>query len=191
MHQGKLVAFLFLLRHKKILDVLSLEQFSISNGNSLYNIEDNMSKGSGEGNKRTAHKSSEMLEQFNDFLYWREPFESLNFDEIFPPSFKNNEVPNKALNENEMLNEKAHMNNYPQEQGNVHQNRAKSSTVTTEISPVLVQENTKNSTKKVKPKAHKKQKLSKPVNDHPTSKLILEETQNNKNDAIGSGKCTK
>ena len=90
-----------------------------------------------------------------------------------------------------MLNEKAHMNNYPQEQGNVHQNRAKSSTVTTEISPVLVQENTKKSTKKVKPKAHKKQNLSKPVNDHPTSKLILEETQNNKNDAIGSGKCTK
>ena len=170
---------------------MSLEQFSIDNGNLLYNIEDNMSKGSGEGNKRTGHKNSEMVEQFNDFLYWREPFESLNFDEIFPPSFKDNEVPNKALNESKMLNEKALKNNYPEEQSNVHQNRAKSSTVTTEVSPVLVQENTKKSTKKVKPKAHKKQKPSKPVNDHPTSKLILEETQNNKNDAICSGKCTK
>ena len=170
---------------------MSLEQFSIANGNSLYNIEDKMSKGSGEGNKRAGHKNSEMLEQFNDFLYWREPLESLNFDELFPPSFKDNEVPKKAINENEMLNEKAYMKSYSQEKGNVHQTGAESSTLTTEVSPVLVQENSKKSTKRVKPKAHKKQKPSKPVNDHPTSKLIFEETQNDKNDTIGSGKFTK
>ena len=53
----------------------------------------------------SSKKNSDTLEHFNDFLYWREPFESLDFDELFPLSRKEPEIPDNVLNEIASINE--------------------------------------------------------------------------------------
>jgi len=55
-----------------------------------------------------SRRNSETLENFNDFLYWREPLEIIDFDGLFPLACKEPEVPEKV--QHNVVNEQVDMN---------------------------------------------------------------------------------
>ena len=54
-------------------------------------------------------KNSETLEHFNDFLYWREPLEILDFEGLFPVTCNEPDIPEKlqhnVVNENVVVDD--------------------------------------------------------------------------------------
>lgn len=54
-----------------------------------------------------SRKNTETLENFNDFLYWREPLEIIDFDGLFPPTCKEPKIPEKV--QHSAVNEKVDM----------------------------------------------------------------------------------
>ena len=105
----------------------------MTNGNSYMDIEGKNDQPKEGKLLNLSRRNSETLQHFNDFLYWREPFEDLDFDELFPLSRKEPDISDSFLNDIAKINETIDME--PSKIEDLHIDKEDTNAVTTETDP--------------------------------------------------------